>query len=627
MNENKNYKPLVVEKQIQIILKKSTKNIDNKPLNQELQKTFLFPKQDLQNKNSEETSSNFRRSISLVNLLSNKTHFVDANKFKLMPDVINNGKTTYMSSKDKKGIFKNKNYFYLTSSFNPYFKKKKLKKNNSCQDIYKYNRKNVNNLIDLLHEKEIQLCLELIKKMPENKRIKNNKKEIKNNNKDLKTEDTNHLIRLIKNFNFDNITNQRIIEDKILDSLNYSLNYNFNHDVTPLNTLSKSMSTNYKTNNIHFNNIYNFNSSNATNNINFNSSSVSKNNNSSTMKNNNESNIINNNTININKSIMNGRTMKPRMTKFFNNKFNNNNNIYTKILYDPRNEINFTTGFIRSQKNLYEDVYSKYFKNNKKNDLRVKRYRKKKEEANKISPQEIEEYKSIIKEIENQKNRELRRNKSVLGTNKKTDNVVKDQLLEELNAIYQNQKNTFLDSLKNNFENSERMQRELHKKEVNKNLQIINRIKRVPNTYVDGYSLFDGNINKKLKQYNYILGNKFHDKEQLKEKEDKFNKCVNEYENKIKKYKNDLLNDKNLYKELFKQKIDFNKDENKDKEDDVNYKNENYIFNRKNNNISVGINKKIKKISSKSLSNKNINDDKIYNDYVKFKNEYIKNMI
>ena len=621
MDENKNYKPLVVEPQIQIILKKSTKNIDNKPLNQDFKKTFLFPKHELQNENNEYTGNNFRRSISLVNLLSNKTHFIDTNKFKLMPDIITNGKTTYMTSKNKEINIKNKNNFYLTSSFNPCFKRKKLNKNNSSQNIYTYNRNNVNNIIDLLHEKEIQLCLELIRKMPEKK--KNKIKKNYNNIKDLKTEDTDHLIRLIKNFNFDNITDQRIIEDQILDSLNYNLKYNFNQDMTPLNTLSRSMSTNYKTNNIPFNSIYNFNISNITNNINFNSSSVSKNNNSSTIKNINDSNsIINNNNINKKKLTLNGRTMRPRMTKSLNTKIHNH--LYTKILYDPRSEINFTTGFILSQKNIYEDIYSKFFKNNKKNDLRVKRYRKKKEEASKISPQEIEEYKSIIKEIENQKNRELRRNKSVLGTNKKTDNVVKDQLLEELNAIYQNQKNTFLDSLKNNFENSERMQRELHKKEVNKNLQIINRIKRVPNTYVDGYSLFDGNINKKLKQYNYILGNKFHDKEQLKEKEDKFNKCVNEYENKIKKYKNDLLNDKNLYKELFKQKIDFNKDENKDKEDNINYKEENYNFKKINDNINIGFNKNIKKINSKEFSNKNIKDDKIYNDYVKFKNEYIK---
>ena len=73
--------------------------------------------------------------------------------------------------------------------------------------------------------------------------------------------------------------------------------------------------------------------------------------------------------------------------------------MYTKMLYDPRHEINFHTGFVRAQKNIYDDVYSKYLKSNKNN------YRKKKKEANKLSLPEIEEYKSIIREIENQKSK------------------------------------------------------------------------------------------------------------------------------------------------------------------------------------------------------------------------------
>jgi hypothetical protein len=259
--------------------------------------------------------------------------------------------------------------------------------------------------------------------------------------------------------------------------------------------------------------------------------------------------------------------MKLKMSKSFNSKINsnlnNNDNIYNKLIYDPRNEINFNTGFIKSQKNIYEDVYSKYFKKskiNKKNEIRARRYRQKKEEANKLTLPEIEEFKSIIKEIERQKIRENRRNKSVIFNNK-NDLIVKDQLLEELNSIFKEQKNMFLNSLKCNFGDTEKAREDFRKKEINKNIQNINKIRRAPNVFVDGYSLIDGSINKKLKQYNYILGNKFHDKEQKKEKEIKFNKCVNEFENKINYYKKKLMEEKEIYKQIFKPKIDFSKDE------------------------------------------------------------------
>ena len=113
---------------------------------------------------------------------------------------------------------------------------------------------------------------------------------------------------------------------------------------------------------------------------------------------------INNN----NNSLENANLEKSKLMKSINNKNNNNNNkfihsSYNKMIYDPKNEINFHTGFVRSQKNIYDDVYSRYFKNNKKNEIRIKNYRRKKEEANKLSLPEIEEYKSIIKEIENRK--------------------------------------------------------------------------------------------------------------------------------------------------------------------------------------------------------------------------------
>jgi len=193
--------------------------------------------------------------------------------------------------------------------------------------------------------------------------------------------------------------------------------------------------------------------------------------------------------------------------------------------------------------------------------LRQEDTEKKKEEANKLTLPEIEEFKSIIKEIEKHKMRENRRNKSVIFNKDKNDLIVKDQLLEELNGLYKEQKNMFLNSLKCNFGDTEKARNDLRKKEINKNIQNINKIRRTPNIFVDGYSLIDGSINKKLKQYNYILGNKFHDKEQKKEKEIKFNQCVNEFENKINYYKRKLMEEKEIYKQIFKPKIDFSKDE------------------------------------------------------------------
>ena len=93
---------------------------------------------------------------------------------------------------------------------------------------------------------------------------------------------------------------------------------------------------------------------------------------------------------------------------------------------------------------------------------------------------------------------------------------------------------------------------------------------------MDGYSLFNGNVNKRLNEFNYILGNKFYDKEQKKEKEEKFYKCIEEFENKLKRYRNDLFNEQKEYKKIFKQNIDFRKDKNKE-----DYEAKNFEFNKK----------------------------------------------
>ena len=493
------------------------KKIKNKSLIQESSSIYnnssLSNNQDPTKENiKNNTNDDFRNNMSLIKLLSNKTHFVMDNNFTLFHGDSKRGRTTSFIADDRESQTRNNKFyypfknskknFYLTS-FKPSYKIKKMKISNSCQDLNNYNKYNV---IDLIHEKEIQLCLELIKKYPDIEKNKDRNVNVK----ELKTKETSDIIREIKRFNFDNIKDQKTVADQILDNYNYLINY----ENIPLSTLS--MSTNYRTNKMPMNSMYKLNISNiSTNNVNFNSSTISKNN----------SSILNNNSSSNNKTLL-----KLKMSKSFNSKINSNlntnNNIYNKLIYDPRNEINFNTGFIKSQKNIYEDVYSKYFKNkkhNKKNEIKARRYRQKKEEANKLTLPEIEEFKSIIKEIEKQKE-------------------------------------MFLNSLKTNFGDTEKAREDLRKKEINKNIQNINKIRRAPNVFVDGYSLLDGSINKKLKQYNYILGNKFHDKEQKKEKEIKFNQCVNEFENKINYYKKKLMEEKEIYKKIFKPKIDFSKD-------------------------------------------------------------------
>jgi hypothetical protein len=211
------------------------------------------------------------------------------------------------------------------------------------------------------------------------------------------------------------------------------------------------MSTNYKTNNIPMNNFYKFNLSNYSINKNLNSSITLKNN-SSILKNINDSNILLNNN---NNSLENANLEKSKLMKSINNKNNNIKFIhssYNKMIYDPKNEINFHTGFVRSQKNIYDDVYSKYFKNNKKNEIRIKNYRRKKEEANKLSLPEIEEYKSIIKEIETRKNKQRSKSKDILEDKKDRSELdLKDKLYDELQDIYKDQKSTFLYDLQKNY--------------------------------------------------------------------------------------------------------------------------------------------------------------------------------
>ena len=140
---------------------------------------------------------------------------------------------------------------------------------------------------------------------------------------------------------------------------------------------------------------------------------------------------------------------------------------------------------------------------------------------------------------------------------------MKDKLIEELRDIYQNQKNTFLHDINENFGyGDDKVKIDPIKKEINSNIRNINSNKRKQNYFVDGYSKFSGKINKRLNDFNYILGNKFYDKDQKKVKEEKFCRCVEEYENKINRFRNDFLKEYKIYKKIFIPKFDFSNDKN-----------------------------------------------------------------
>lgn len=440
----------------------------------------------------------------------------------------------------------NKN-FYLTSSLNSLYKNPKFKNESNST-------KETNYMIDLIHKKEITLCLDLIKNLEENGI--NNAKTIEDD-KEKNSEETNNLIGLIKKFNFDNINNQKRIEHQIInDDSNNSLANNNNiikSDLNTVNDLSLLMTTNFKTNNLVNNKDLNQNINISPLDKNLNNSSMElKNNNSSIIQNN--SNIINEKS----KLMKSASTNNINISKIKDSKFGLN--MPSNRMDFFKNEINFHTGFIRSQKNLYNGEF-KFSR--KKIKLNPKSFRKKKKEAEKLTLPEIEEYKSIIKEFQKRKRKKQKQSQSIVELKKELGELdLKDQLIEELQDIYQEQKNTFLWDLHETYGDGVEIKEKIDplKEEINNNIRNINQVKRTQNYFVDGYSLFTGKINKRLNEFNHILGNKFYDKDQKKEKEEKFHKCIEQFENKLKRYKNELLNEENIYRKIFKQKIDFRKD-------------------------------------------------------------------
>ena len=437
--------------------------------------------------------------------------------------------------------------FYLTSTLHS--KNKKVMNQSSFNST-----RETNPMIDLIHKKETEIIIDLIKKLPQNVVNAKNIDE----NQEANSEEANSLIRLIKDFKFDNINNQKrieyqIIKDKeIKDSIinnNYENSKILNSDIVnnnPNNNLSISMSSNLKVKSFIDN--PNFNQNNhASSNKNLNNSTLDiKNNISSIFQN--SSNQIN---VNLVKSASTNNLSKIRnLNGDLNSPFNNN---------FSKNEINFHTGFVRTQKNIYTDALKSL---RKKNFFKANIVKRPKKQNDKLLLPEIEEFKSIINEIENRK-RKIQKKSQILHEVKKdiSELDLKDRLIEELKDIYKDQKNRFIDYLQNNLDRDENERKyDPVKVEINNNICEINKIKRKQNNFVDGYSLFGNDINKRLGEFNYILGDKFYDRDQKEEKVEKFYKCIEKFENNVKKYRKELEQEHKFYKKISAQKIDFKKD-------------------------------------------------------------------
>ena len=355
-------------------------------------------------------------------------------------------------------------------------------------------------------------------------------------------------------------SNENKEDNIIINSENSKI---LNSDIVnnPINNLSVSLSTNIKAKNILDNvNLYQDNKEVLNKNLN-NSSLDIKNN-----------NIIQNCSNQLNANLVKSASMnniyKNKTIKGDNNFPLNNDNI-------AKNEINFHTGFVRTQKNIYSEALKSL---RKKNFYKTKNVQRLKKDNGKLLLPEIEEYKTIINEIQNRKKKIQKKNQVINETKKDINEIeLKDKLIDELQDIYKAQKNTFLNYVQKNLDREEKeIKYDPIKVEINNNINVINKIKRKQNYFVDGYSLFGNKINKRLNDFNYILGNKFYDREQKKEKEEKFYKCIEEFENKLKKYKSELSKEHKFYKKIFKQKIDFKKD----KKNMENYENNQVSFNK-----------------------------------------------
>ena len=571
MSEKNNFILLRSEPEAITMYKETALKINNRFLNRDkpLNKTAFY---NNKNKNKMNTfkiriDKKLRKSGSLINVIASKTQqTLESNKLNInkgnmdpllskkendMNNMNSSNQASFNLTNNGNTIIK-KN-FYLTSPLNSMYKKIKAKNESNST------RAN-NNMIDLIHKKETELCLDLIKKLPENGLNKENKID---ENKEGNYEETSNLIELIRNFNFDNINNIKRIEHQIINDNNNSFsNRNIlKPDINPTNDLSVSMTTNFKTNNLLYNTNLNQNINNLPMDKNLENSSIElKNNNSSIIQN--SSNIINEKSKLV-KSFSTNNISKIKDPR-------NDINVQSNRIGYVKNEINFHTGFVRSQKNLYNQVFKSF---RRRNNFKPKKSNKPKKESEKLSLPEIEEYKSIVKEIQKRKRKNLRKSQEIVEVKKDRDELdLKDKLLEELHDIYQDQKNTFLWDLHDNYGGEgNKVKVDPVKEEINANIRNINQVKRKQNYFVDGYSLFTGKINKRLSEFNYILGNNFYDKDQKKEKEEKFHRCIEEFENKMNRYRDEFFREHKIYKKIFKQKIDFRKDKNQENLEDNNF--------------------------------------------------------
>lgn len=253
-------------------------------------------------------NENLEKNISLLKLFSNKTQFIYPKNFKIIQEINKKGKTCSFTIKNNIFSMKNTKTNYNLSNKTNLFDSipwiNKIKKNKILKNINssrEFNESKRENLIDLIHDKEIKICQDLIKSFPENGR---NRGKRLNKNNIFKNEVTDGLVKSIKFFNIDNINNQRIIEHQILNNNDYipkSLSeYNNFKNATLL-----SISTNYKTKNfpkdIHKFNINNYNDLNSSFNTIKNNSDLSK-------------NINNSKILNLNSS-KNDTFTKSKMTK------------------------------------------------------------------------------------------------------------------------------------------------------------------------------------------------------------------------------------------------------------------------------------------------------------------------
>ena len=594
----------------------NTNNIQKLPFfnNKKFQNNIIQKPQKTNYNIINDNKNQLENGIPLLKLLQNKSKLIGTGteNGKIFKNIPKKDKTYSFTVRNK--LFpikngKNTKNSHLTQ-LHKLFKKNKVK--NTSKDF------KINNMLDIIHNKEIETCLDLIKSLPSNSR--NNMKDLNHIN-NIKNEETNNLIQSIKMFNIDNINNQKILENQIL---NNKINVNSNLN-TLENTLTLSMPININSNKIRLSNIYKFNNRN---NKHFDYASKSIKSNRSNIKNINDSHILK---CKSNNCSLNEDLSKSKLIKLTNDKdnININNNNQNEKAYFKRNEINFKTGFVRKQKNIFGTVYHKYLKNKSKSEVKINKKMNKKDLINKLTLPEIEEYKSIIKDIEKHKKKKLKKANSTLNTIIDNNDLnLKDDLINELNNIYINQKNIFLRDLKKSIDDK-LYYAETYKKQVNENIKNINKINRSPNIFIDGYSVLDGKINKKLYQYNYILGNHFYDKEQRLKKEEKFYQISDEYEKTIKNNENKLFKETNLYYQSLMPKFIFNLDKNKnDLQKDIKSNlNKKIISNQHSSNISLESDITFKNDitkNSKNISANSKKEEKIYGHYINFKKEYRK---